>query len=275
MAPYSTITSSRVLIFGYSRVTQQPLTIQQTIYQSRNPTRRWLHNRRRQWIENAISEFADRHVTAALEIGPGSGIYLPALASVAEKVLASDVEPVFLRNAESMSAEIEGLSCIRDDITDSKLPHGQFDLILCTEVIEHILDSPSALQHMARLLSSEGRLILTTPQAFSPLELCGKVAFLPGIVHLLRWIYGEAIEDTGHINLLTSSGLLTQLEDAGLEVQSAYKCGFYLPVIAEFFGTAGLRSLQFLEQSLRDSFLDGLLWTQCYIVSRAVGRETT
>lgn len=47
------------------------------------------------------------------------------------------------------------------DIT--KIPTGKYDLILCTEVLEHVPDPVSAFNKMFELLSNEGLLVITVP----------------------------------------------------------------------------------------------------------------
>ncbi len=250
---------------GYSD--QELLDLQHTLYESSNPTRRWLHTTRRDWIMERIARLG-QGATRALEVGPGSGIYLPALAAVASEVVAADIETAYLAQAEKLAGEIDQLRCVQDDITNTELPAGSFDLILCTEVIEHIEDSQAALIGLRSLLSDSGVLILSTPQRYSPLELCAKIAFLPGIIQIVRWIYREPIIETGHINLLTESDLDGQLAKAGLQTKEQFKSGFYLPLIAELFGGPGQRFLAWCEQRLRGGPLSGLLWTQYRVLGK-------
>jgi len=112
-------------------------------------------------------------------------------------------------------------------------------LILCTEVVEHLADSRAALAGIGRLLRPGGVLILSTPQPYSPLELASKVAFLPGIIQLVRLIYREPILDAGHINLMSSRKLEKQLLELGFHIVERHKSGLYLPLVAEFGGNMG------------------------------------
>ena len=246
---------------------QELLQLQETLYTSKNPTRRWLHCSRRDWINSRIQE-AGRPTQRALEVGPGAGGYLQVLADNADAVVAADIEETYLQQARKLAATNPKLSCVKDDITRTQLPEESFDLLLCTEVIEHIADSEAALRGLHRLLAVGGTLILSTPQRYSPLEVCAKVAFLPGVIHFVRWVYQEPIIETGHINLLTEGELGTQISRAGFRVESSYKLGLYLPLIAEFFGEAGLTLLKWLEIKLRESRLSWLLWTQCYVLRK-------
>src|SRR5262245_17278298 len=121
-----------------SKTTESKLVeLQQTIYTSKNPTRRWLHCTRRDWIMNSLRRCAlEGACDRALEVGPGSGIYLPILAGLYKEVTASDIEQAYLKHAAALVAFHRNLSLVADDITRTKLPEASFDLILCTEVIE-------------------------------------------------------------------------------------------------------------------------------------------
>ncbi len=248
--------------------------LQETLYTSRNPTRAWLHVSRRDWITAALeSSAAGRDVGLAIEVGPGSGVYLPLLSRLSGRVIAADIEQEYLEHAGLLTDSLPNLSCQTDDITRSDLPAGAFDLVLCTEVIEHIADSPAALAGLRRLLAPGGRLVLSTPQRYSPLELFAKIAFLPGIIDIVRLIYREPIIPTGHINLLTEKALKDQLAAAGFVILDEHKCGLYLPVVAEALGGVGLKIEQWIEKRIRGTWLDFLLWTQCYVLAGADGKR--
>jgi SAM-dependent methyltransferase len=248
------------------------LALQDTLYASRNPTRRWLHAERRAWIEGALRAAAAAARAApppraplrpaplrALEVGPGSGVYLPLLVSIADEVVAVDVEDAFLARAR----ELPGVRAVRDDVTASALPAGSFDVVLCSEMIEHVPDPRPALRGLRRLLAPGGTLVLSTPLRWSPLEVLGRVAFLPGVVDVVRAVYREPILPTGHVGLLSERSLRRELAAAGLRVRVAGKTGLYLPVVAELGGERGQRALARLASRGR------LLWTQLYVCDAA------
>jgi SAM-dependent methyltransferase len=245
------------------------LALQETLYSSRNPTRRWLHQARRAWIDGALRRLAAAGARSALEVGPGAAVYVPVLCERFERVTVVDVEDAFLARARELQAEHRNLEVARDDVTHTELPPGAFDVVLCTEVIEHVPDPPAALAGMARLLAPGGTLVLSTPQRRSPLELAGRVAFLPGVISIVRAIYREPILPTGHISLMTEGELRGALADAGLAVEEAEKTGLYLPVVAEVGGERARRLAARIEHRLRGTRLDGLLWTQMYLARRA------
>lgn len=144
----------------------------------------------------------------------------------------------------------------------------QFDLMLCSEVIEHVRESSRALGEMSRLLRPGGVLILSTPQRHSPLELCSKVALHPRMIGLTRHVYREPVVRTGHINLMTRRELHQQLDRAGFVIRETHAGGVYLPVVAEAFGTRALRIERALDMRLRGSRLEWLLWTQFVVATK-------
>ncbi|HLW72014.1 MAG TPA: class I SAM-dependent methyltransferase [Candidatus Binataceae bacterium] len=251
------------------------LELLETLYNSRNPTRRWLHCTRRDWVIAKLRECARERPGRAIEVGFGAGVYLPALAESYREVVATDLDESHLAHAQPLLARYPNLRVTTDDITASRLPAGDFDLVLCSEVIEHIPDTRGVIAGLRRLLAPQGILILSTPQRYSLMELACRIAFLPGIIDLVRKIYGEAVFETGHINLMTARAVAAAIEGAGLEIRERFKSGLYIPVIAEFGGPPGLRLAEWLEKRLRAGPLSFALWTQYYVaqLSRPAARN--
>jgi 2-polyprenyl-3-methyl-5-hydroxy-6-metoxy-1,4-benzoquinol methylase len=254
---------------GEATSERELLELQQTLYASKNPTRRWLHESRRDWILDAIRRHKTVGMRYALEIGPGSGVYLPALAGLFEKVVATDIASAFLTRARSLADAYPNIVVVEDDIISSELATSSFDLVLCSEVIEHITDSNAALKQINRVIKPGGIFILSTPQKYSLLEIVSKIAFLPGIIGVVRWVYHEPIIETGHVNLLTAAEVRTQLRQAGFAPIESHVSGLYLPLVAEFFGQSGLRWSLAGERMLRRIGSTGPLWTQFYVAVRS------
>jgi SAM-dependent methyltransferase len=245
------------------------MELQETLYTSRNPTRRWLHNTRRERVINELRRAAASGTPhRALEVGPGSGVYLPTLATLYDEVVATDIEEAFLEHARKLAVEHSNLTVRADDITSSGLEPETFDTVLCSEVIEHIADSRAALAGMHRALRRGGLLVLSTPQRYSPLEVCGRIAFHPAVLPLVRRAYREPILPTGHINLLTRAEMARQLDAAGFVILRSGQSGVYLPVVAEVGGRSALHLEQRLERRLAGGRLSGLLWVQYYVARR-------
>lgn len=241
------------------------LELLETLYQSRNPTRRWLHCTRRDWIIAKIRECARARPGRALEVGFGAGVYLPTLAESYREVVATDLDQAHLEYVRPLLVRYPNLRLETDDITASRLPDGSFDLILCSEVLEHIPDSTRVIAGIRRLIKPGGILVLSTPQRHSLMELACKVAFMPGVIGIVRKVYGEAVFETGHINLTTERELVAALDSAGFKICERFKSGMYIPMLAEFGGASGLRVARWIEGRIRRGPLSFALWTQYYI----------
>jgi 2-polyprenyl-3-methyl-5-hydroxy-6-metoxy-1,4-benzoquinol methylase len=243
----------------------QLIALLETLYNSRNPTRRWLHCTRRDWVLARIVECARERPGRALEIGFGGGVYLRALANCYKEVVGTDLNQSQFEHARARTADIANLHLLIDDITDSRLPAHSFDLVLCSEVLEHIGDTCRAIAGIRRVVGLGGLLIVSTPQRHSLMELACKLAFMPGVINLVRRVYGEAVFETGHISLMTERQVTDALESAGFHIRQRFKSGLYLPLVAEFAGITGMRLERWLEERLRDGPLSWTLWTQYYV----------
>ncbi len=249
------------------------IDLQQTIYSSRNPTRRWLHTIRKEWIITKINQYGGGRDTMALEVGPGSGIYIPFLLGAVDRVMVSDCQTAYLNHIETQFKP-GTIELRQDDITHSEIPAESMDMILFTEVIEHIKRTKDAFLGLYNLLKPGGTVIFTTPQKLSTLEICSKIAYLPGIIDVVNKIYGEAILNAGHINLMTEKEVKKQIVSVGFKIVEHHKSGLYIPFIAEFFGNTGLQWEQKLEKKIQNSILKILLWTQYYILKKP-GKSTS
>jgi SAM-dependent methyltransferase len=244
---------------------------QLSFYASSNPTRRALHHDRMEWVGAAVRRCAAELVPSrrlAVEIGPGAGLALPVLAEAFDEVVAVDLNPAFLGAAEALRAEHPNLRVVAGDATESIPGLTPADLVLCSEVLEHVPNPGRFVAGLAGLLVPGGALVLTTPQRYSTVELAGRLLAKPGIKRLVQRFYGEEIVDLGHISLRTSQEVAELLAAAGLDVVDHTVLGCYLPGIAELGGERARRLEAWLEDRLQQTRLDALLWTQCWIAQR-------
>ena len=240
---------------------------QTAVYQSRHPTRRWLHETRRLWVTEAVRRYAPARGGHALEVGPGSGTYLSFLAGLFENLSVSDESVEVIQYIKTILPR-PGISTIVDDLSHSRLPSHTFDLILCSEVLEHIPGGPKAIGELHRLLKPGGILILTTPQPYSLLELMMKAASWPVVHPLVEWFYGEPIPRNEHLYTLSGKRVTACLKGSGFQIRERFSSGMYLPLVAELCGRWGVWLERALETRFRGGPLDGLLWTQ-YVVAQA------
>lgn len=102
---------------------------------------------------------------SALDVGCGAGLLSEPLARLGATVTAIDAAPEVIAVARD-HAVAQGLAIDyrAADILDLE---GQFDLITCMEVIEHVADPAAFVAALSKRLAPDGLLILSTPNQTS------------------------------------------------------------------------------------------------------------
>ncbi len=101
----------------------------------------------------------------ALDVGCGAGLLAEPLARFGAKVTAIDAAPELIAVARDHAAAT-GLS-IDYRAGDVENLDGEYDLITCMEVIEHVAEPAAFVKALARRLAANGLLIMSTPNATS------------------------------------------------------------------------------------------------------------
>ncbi|MHB8699237.1 MAG: class I SAM-dependent methyltransferase [Sulfuricaulis sp.] len=244
---------------------QADIGFQKNLYRDPNPTRHWLHNARREWVMSHIDRYTPTGNEKVLEIGVGCGVFTRHISARGCRIFAVDINSRFLDAVR----DLPGVIVSHHDATENLMLNG-FNVALCSEVIEHVPRDRSLrlLMGIFGSLKPGGVLILSTPQAYSTMELAARCLRLKPVLSLARWIYGT-VDELGHINLLTRCGLKRQITMAGFHVIEETAIGLYVPLLAEVGGVTGRRVAKFLERILwRIPLLSGLLWTQCYVLKK-------
>jgi 2-polyprenyl-3-methyl-5-hydroxy-6-metoxy-1,4-benzoquinol methylase len=241
--------------------------LQNTLYKSRNPTRRWLHNTRKDKIISVLNSYEFINTQKAMEVGPGSGIYLQTLCNRFDSVTAIDIEEIYIDNLCHMKDSLKNLKLLNTDICDGTLDD-HFDLVLCTEVIEHVNNPIEFFKSLTDAIVFGGMLVISTPQPFSIMELCCKIALSKYLIALTRLVYKEPVLPNGHISLLSHRQILKLLSQNNFEIISIDFFGLYLPVISELFGNKAVWFAIRAEWLIKFIGLDFLLWTQLYVAKK-------
>ncbi len=125
--------------------------------------------KRLDFIQNSLDKLGNRKLKV-LDVGCGNGNISRYIGSKGHDVLGIDISEATIEKAKSLTdmpnVRFKNIAA-EDLIATAEI----FDLVICSEVIEH-LDTPSVVVEVLRaLINKKGILIVTVPNGFGPREL--------------------------------------------------------------------------------------------------------
>lgn len=122
------------------------------------------------------------------------------------------VEPVESAASQAQALKMRVL-CGTYDAVANQIPDGYFDVVVCNDVIEHVIDTKAFLSSVGRKLVPEGRLVGSVPN----------IRFI-GILKMLLvrrdWLYEDSgIMDRTHMRFFTPKSFRRVLQESGFEVE--------------------------------------------------------
>jgi len=109
---------------------------------------------------------------SVLDVGCGNGGIAFAVASLGCEILGVDVDRPSIEQARNVNpyphARFEVVADDRFDLKET------YDLIICSEVLEHLVTPQRLLNTMARHLKDDGLLLITVPNGYGPREILGR-----------------------------------------------------------------------------------------------------
>jgi SAM-dependent methyltransferase len=150
------------------------------------------------WMADTIAPHVGARV---LEIGAGIGNLTSELLP-RDAYLASDINPQYIAYLKNLALGKPYLKIARISLeeTESFAPFvGQFDTVVCLNVLEHVSDPLLALRNMRSALAPGGRLVLYVPQG--------------------PWLYSSLDEVLGHRCRYRKEDLARELRETGFTVE--------------------------------------------------------
>ena len=131
------------------------------------------------WINNSrISN------PAILEIGCGIGNYSLTLAESGYSVTAVDIDYeslLYLKNSDRTHT----INIICADVTSQFINNKKFDIIIASEVLEHLYSPHSCLNMIRSMLHDDGFVFITIPNGYGPWEIYNHIQNHPLLHKLL------------------------------------------------------------------------------------------
>lgn len=134
-----------------------------------------------------------------LEVGCGSGGQLAIMARAGWETTGLDFDPRAV-----LAARQRGLNVNVGDVRDAGFGVGQFDAIVMTHVIEHVIDPVGVLAECRRILNPQGTVVVITPNTVS----------LGHRVYGRNW---RGLEPPRHLTVFSPAALRLAFEKAGIE----------------------------------------------------------
>ena len=179
-----------------------------------------------------------RHI---LEIGCGQGNFSKNFPNC--EYLG--IEPNAEMAAKAAANNIHVINGLYDDVA-SQIPNGHFDLIVCNDVIEHMIDPAGFLRNVKSKLAPNGQLIASIPNIrYAPI-------LFDLIVHADFEYQTQGIMDYTHLHFFTPKSFKRLAEQCGWKIETLEPLAIatfkpFKNLILKFFErkTHDLRNVQF------------------------------
>ena len=156
-----------------------------------------------------------------LDVGAGFGRHVYECARRGAHVVALDyAADEVVQTRDTLAAMVEAgeinadklVGVLRGDACRLPFPDATFDVVITSEVLEHIQDDVSAIGEMVRVLKPGGRFAATVP------------AWLPEVVNWkLSDEYHAPKAVGGHVRIYTRTELRAKMRTAGLDVDGYHR----------------------------------------------------
>ena len=177
----------------------------------------------RDWMHKELKDLAP--ASQILEVGCGDASFTTCLAEYSQSVTAIDISE---RQIEENSGRYPEIHFLQHDVAEP-LPFANesFDVIWCSEVLEHLFAPDFALKEIFRVLTPRGRLLVTVPYHGGMKNV---------LIALFKW-NEHFTPSNPHIRFFTRDTLTKIAADAGFQKIRTSTCGMDRPLRDLFVAT--------------------------------------
>ena len=149
----------------------------------------------------SIKKVLNRKLLTIVDAGAGDGQLSISLATFKHKVISIDIAESRLAKFAKIANEL-GIQQVLSELNSIPMGDETVDVVVCSEVLEHLDDPPAALAEFARITKQGGYLLISVPYA----QILQKTI----CPHCLKDFYVH-----GHKNSFNKNNLKVTLESAG------------------------------------------------------------
>jgi 2-polyprenyl-3-methyl-5-hydroxy-6-metoxy-1,4-benzoquinol methylase len=167
-----------------------------------------------------ILPLVPKHVSRVLEIGCGTGNTLAYLKSNGYCDWVCGVE-LFPEAAIQAATKLDRL--YETNVEEQKLPVelNSIDLILCLDVLEHLVDPHKVVAYLDTLLAPGGKIIASIP------NVRHNSVVIP-LVFKNKWNYQDGgVLDNTHLRFFVKDTAVSLMKSSGLQLESCIGSNFY------------------------------------------------
>ena len=127
--------------------------------------------------------FIGKNLGKVLEVGCGAaGIFTSYLVKNASYLVAMEIQEKYIEEARERLSKFKNKSFVRANALSIPFTKNYFDLVVCSQVLEHIKDDSKVLRGINRVMKDRGRLVLSVPVPPEVLKLVREDLFYDGHV---------------------------------------------------------------------------------------------
>jgi len=151
-------------------------------YKCINSVWRYQHRRRAKIVNDCLNK-EDREVEVLLDAGCGKAPYTFLSLKKANQIFSFEYSKVELGKAienirmSSSKEDVDKICFSQVDLQAIPLPDESVDLIVCSEVLEHVPDSKLAMAELYRVLRKNGTMVFSMPNKYSYYWLIRKLFY--------------------------------------------------------------------------------------------------
>lgn len=167
-----------------------------------------------------------------LDVGCGSGPNIKMINDLFPQAkdieyYGVDISPRAIEAANEYKGKAGIENCLFElgDAENLRYRDAEFDIVICTEVLEHLPHPRAALREIHRVLKNGGASIITTPNRGNVLKRVAGRGIKDRIERDVERLDPYQLRDNryGHISVLSSKELLAMSKDIGFEVEKVTK----------------------------------------------------